>query len=54
MEKVRRDLIELIVAVTFKDPKIDDIITDIMGGWNQHMVYQYGEAVRRKKEKEAK
>jgi hypothetical protein len=51
MEKVRRDLVELIIAVKFKDPRIDKLIEEIMGGWNQHMMYQYGEAARRAEEK---
>jgi hypothetical protein len=57
MEKVRRDLVELIIAVETVGPQdvfIEKLINGIKSGWNQHMMYQYGEAARRAEEKKKK
>ena len=54
MDKFRKELVEVIVAVETKDPRIDRIIQNIKGGFNKQLQFQYGEVLRRGKEAQAK
>ena len=54
MDKFRSEFIELIVAVETEDPRTVKIIDRIKGGFNSHMEFKYGEALRRGKEAQEK
>lgn len=54
MDKFRKELIDIIVAVETEDPRLPKIIDNIKAGFNPRLEFQYGEALRRGKEMQAK
>ena len=54
MDKFRKELIDLLVAVETKDPRIQRTVDNIKGGFNHRMEYLYDEALRRGKRAQEK
>lgn len=47
MDKLRRDILELMAAIETKDPRLDEVAEIVKAGFNGSMVFQYGEVLRR-------
>ena len=47
MDKYRKELIELIVAIETNDPRLIKTINRIKAGFNSHTDFQYRELLRR-------